>query len=398
MMLGRGVGDALDPGHPETVWSPALREVAAEGDAVVCNLECCLSERGRPTRRVRGKPFFFRGPPAAVGALGAIGARVAGLANNHALDFEVEALADTLDVLAGAGIATVGAGADAASARRAAVVDVDGSRLAVVAVSDHPREYAAGADEPGVAWADLSGGLPAWVVDELARARDAADRVVAFPHWGPNMSPRPARWQRERAAELVAAGADLVAGHSAHVFHGVGRGPAAQPLLFDLGDAVDDYAIDPDLRNDLGLLALWRPDGEPDLELVGLHGRYAFTDLARGAEERALEVGTGYGWQTALLARLARAVWSVERFADLAAAARANLAGHGVSGVEVVVGDGSAGLPERAPFDVIVVSAAFPSVPEPLARQLAPGGRLVQPLGPGGAEDVVLFERTARGL
>src|SRR5205085_5863613 len=115
-------------------------------------------------------------------------------------------------------------------------------------------------------------------------------------------------------------------------------------------------------------------------------------------EDRALEVGTGYGWQTALLARLARAVWSVERFADLAAAARANLAGQGVAGVEVVVGDGSAGLPERAPFDMIVVSAAFPSVPEPLARQLAPGGRLVQPLGPGGAEDVVLFERTARGL
>ena len=104
------------------------------------------------------------------------------------------------------------------------------------------------------------------------------------------------------------------------------------------------------------------------------------------------------GWQTALLARLARAVWSVERFADLAAAARANLAGQGVAGVEVVVGDGSAGLPERAPFDMIVVSAAFPSVPEPLARQLAPAGRLVQPLGPGGAEDVVLFERTARGL
>ena len=284
VMLGRGVGEALDPGHPEAVWSPALRELAAECDAVVCNLECCLSERGRPTRRVRGKPFFFRGPPAAVGALGAIGVRVAGLANNHALDFEVEALADTLDVLADAGIATVGAGADAASARRAAVVDVDGSRLAVVAVSDHPPEYAAGGDEPGAAWADLWGGLPEWVVDELARARDAADRVVAFPHWGPNMSPRPGRWQRERAAELVAAGADLVAGHSAHVFHGVGRGPAAQPLLFDLGDAVDDYAIDPDLRNDLGLLALWRPDGEPDLELVGLHGRYAFTDLARGAE------------------------------------------------------------------------------------------------------------------
>jgi protein-L-isoaspartate(D-aspartate) O-methyltransferase len=120
--------------------------------------------------------------------------------------------------------------------------------------------------------------------------------------------------------------------------------------------------------------------------------------VALAPHDRVLEVGTGYGWQTALLARLAGAVWSVERFADIAAAARANLARAGIAGVEVVVGDGSAGLPERAPFDAIVVTAAFPSVPEPLAGQLAIGGRLVQPLGPGGAEDVVLFERTARGL
>jgi protein-L-isoaspartate(D-aspartate) O-methyltransferase len=106
--------------------------------------------------------------------------------------------------------------------------------------------------------------------------------------------------------------------------------------------------------------------------------------------ERVLEVGTGYGWQTALLARLAGQVFSVERFADLAATARRHLAGY--QNVTVIVGDGSAGLPEHAPFDAILVAAAYPSVPEPLAEQLAEGGRLVQPLGPGGAEDVVLFE------
>jgi protein-L-isoaspartate(D-aspartate) O-methyltransferase len=113
--------------------------------------------------------------------------------------------------------------------------------------------------------------------------------------------------------------------------------------------------------------------------------------LALDADVRVLEVGTGYGWQTALLARLAGHVFSVERFADLAETARRHLAGY--ENVTVVVRDGSAGLPAHAPFDAILVSAAFPRVPEPLEEQLAEGGRLVQPLGPGGAEDVVLFEK-----
>jgi protein-L-isoaspartate(D-aspartate) O-methyltransferase len=118
--------------------------------------------------------------------------------------------------------------------------------------------------------------------------------------------------------------------------------------------------------------------------------------LALEGDERVLEVGTGYGWQTALLAELAREVFSVERFSDLADTARVALAGR--KNVHVVVGDGSEGLPEHAPFDAVLVAAAYPSVPVPLAEQLAEGGRLVQPLGPGGAEDVVLFERRAGDL
>jgi protein-L-isoaspartate(D-aspartate) O-methyltransferase len=120
--------------------------------------------------------------------------------------------------------------------------------------------------------------------------------------------------------------------------------------------------------------------------------------LALTGEERVLEVGTGYGWQTALLARLAREVFTVERWPDLAETARANLARHGTENVTVVVGDGSEGLAEHAPYDAILVSAAFLEVPEPLAEQVAEGGRLVQPIGPGGNEDVVLFERRPEGL
>jgi protein-L-isoaspartate(D-aspartate) O-methyltransferase len=120
--------------------------------------------------------------------------------------------------------------------------------------------------------------------------------------------------------------------------------------------------------------------------------------LALSGDEKVLEVGTGLGFQTALLAELAAAVWSVERFADLAETARENLDRHGASDVEVIVGDGTLGLAEHAPYDAVVVAAAHPDVPEPLVEQLAPGGRLVHPVGSGGREDVALFVKQAEGL
>lgn len=114
--------------------------------------------------------------------------------------------------------------------------------------------------------------------------------------------------------------------------------------------------------------------------------------------ERVLEVGTGLGFQTALLAVLAAEVYSIERFPDLAERARANLRAAGLERVTVVVGDGTLGLPEHAPFDAMVVSAAALSVPAPLIEQLTEEGRLVHPIGPGGDEVVIAFRKERSGL
>jgi protein-L-isoaspartate(D-aspartate) O-methyltransferase len=120
--------------------------------------------------------------------------------------------------------------------------------------------------------------------------------------------------------------------------------------------------------------------------------------LRLAGTEQVLEVGTGYGYQTALLALLASFVTSIERWRDLAELARRNLAAQDITNVHVLDGDGTEGVPAAASYDAILVSAAFPHVPQPLVSQLRIGGRLVQPIGTGGAERVTVFERSADGL
>jgi poly-gamma-glutamate capsule biosynthesis protein CapA/YwtB (metallophosphatase superfamily) len=277
-MLGRGVGQALAGTPPEGLVAPEVRAVLGQADLVVLNLECCISERGRPWD-APGKPFWFRAPPRAVELLVLLGADCVTLANNHALDYGVDALADTLDLLAGAGIATVGAGPDLARARRPATLAAGGRRVAVLGVTDHPPDFAAGPDRPGVAFADLGRRLPDWLAQAVAAAD--AEVVLVTPHWGPNMTSEPVGHVRRAAAALLEAGATLVAGHSAHVPHGV-----AGRVLYDLGDFLDDYRVDPRLRNDLGLLFLVTLDGQGPvrLEALPLKLEFCHTRLATGAD------------------------------------------------------------------------------------------------------------------
>ncbi|HOZ42412.1 MAG TPA: protein-L-isoaspartate(D-aspartate) O-methyltransferase [Methanoculleus sp.] len=106
-------------------------------------------------------------------------------------------------------------------------------------------------------------------------------------------------------------------------------------------------------------------------------------------QDRVLEIGSGSGYQAALLAGLAGTVISIERLEGVAEQARENLARAGVTGVRIIVGDGTEGYPPEAPYDAIIVTAASPGVPEPLIEQLAEGGRLIAPIGPRDCQDLV---------
>ena len=263
-MLGRSVAFELGHRPPESLVDPGLVEIVRDADLFVLNLECCISERGEPVP----KTFNFRAPPAAVETLVHLGVGCVTLANNHALDYGIDALLDTFDHLREAGIAWVGAGEEVEQARAPAVV----RGLPIVAFADHESRAAAGRDRPGIAYADLDRGVPDWL-------REDARGALVTPHWGPNMTPTPRPYVRAAAQELREAGAALVAGHSAHVCHGVEGN-----VLYDLGDFLDDYAIDPDLRNDLGLLFLVELEagGPRRIEAVPLKLEYCSTWLAQG--------------------------------------------------------------------------------------------------------------------
>lgn len=291
-MLGRGVADELKSSAPESLFSDELAAITRAADLFILNLECCISTRG--TRWPQpGKSFFFRAPPEAVQALAYLGVDCVTLANNHALDFGYEALVDTFDHLSAAGIRWVGAGRDLEEAHARVTIESGGGELAMLGVTDHPADYAATERLPGVAFADLRRGVPEWLTDSIASAGDTA--LLVLVHWGSNMNPDPSDYVRSAASGFAHAGAALVAGHSAHVFQGIGP-----RVLYDLGDFIDDYATDPVLRNDLGLL--WLVDlegGNPlGLEAVPLKLDYCHTALAKDedAEWIVSRLRSTLGW------------------------------------------------------------------------------------------------------
>ncbi|MCU4751388.1 CapA family protein [Halobacteria archaeon AArc-curdl1] len=305
VMLGRLVDQYHQQRPVVAVWGDLLDQLRAL-DGLFINLECCLSNRGEPWQRTQ-RAFHFRADPDwAVPALERAGVDCCALANNHILDFEEEALRDTLDHLDARNIAYAGAGRTRAEAFEPALVTVNELDVAFVSFTDNTPEYAATETSPGTAYVEIDIGdeeTRAAVQETLNRAREHdPDLVIASLHWGPNMVEEPPDTFQKFGRWLIDEGVDIIHGHSAHIFQGIEvyRG---RPILYDTGDFVDDYAVDERLRNDRSFLfeVVVSPTGdlsELRLQPTEIHDRSvheADDEAAKWSRGRMRDLSTPFG-------------------------------------------------------------------------------------------------------
>lgn len=245
--------------EPESAFGP-VAELFTEADVSMVNLETAVTTGGTP----EPKTFHFRAPPEAFDAVRAAGVDVVSLANNHALDYGREGLADTLAYAQDRGVEVVGAGPDADAAYAAWVNEVRGTRIAYLGlsqVSELWESWRAGDDRAGVAYA-MDGER---AVDAVRAAAAAADVVVVYVHWGLEGEPCPSSQMESFARDLADAGADLVVGTHAHLLLGGGWSGSTY-VHYGLGNFL--WWRDDAFSNDTGVLwATVRGDRVESVEL-----------------------------------------------------------------------------------------------------------------------------------
>ncbi len=258
VMLGRLVDKDIirNPElEPEHVWGDSL-PLLRSADARLINLECVIAASGQRWRPW-AKPFHFRAHPRAIDALTVAEIDFVSLANNHSMDYGIDALRECVDLLDRAGIVHSGAGRDGAEARRPAYFTTNGGTFAIVSLTDNEPSWEARDTGWGLFYIDygeegLRGPYRSYVEKAIAAARRSSGVVIVCAHVGANWG-APTRAMRALARQIVDMGADCYWGHSNHTPQGVEvyRG---KPIIYSAGDFVDDYAVDPLQRNDLSFL------------------------------------------------------------------------------------------------------------------------------------------------
>ncbi len=212
IMLGASMEPSIKqygPDHPFQATAGIIRSA----DIAIGNLEAPFGTEGRPFK----KRFTFLVPPSYAGALARAGFDVVAMANNHMMDYGSEPLLETIRILDSLGIAYSGAGRNLAQARRPAIVERNGLKVAFLSYSKvHPAEFWATAKRAGTA-----PGEKTYIAEDVAAAKKQADLVVVSFHWGAELMDTPKSYQRELARLAIDSGADLILGHHPHILQGL---------------------------------------------------------------------------------------------------------------------------------------------------------------------------------
>ncbi len=249
VMLGRLANAALKVEPPAYPWGDTL-PIFSGGDVRMCNLECVISDRGTPWSRTP-KVFHFRSDAKNMAALQRAQIDMVSLANNHTLDFDYKAMLDMLHLLDQAKIRHAGAGRQVLEASRVASAHVHGARIGLVAFTDNEPEWAATDRSPGLFYVpiNVADRRAKRLFDIVGRAKGEVDLLIVSAHWGPNWGYSPPANHPPFAKALIDAGADLIFGHSGHVFRGIEL-YQQRPIVYCTGNFIDDYTVDEIERND----------------------------------------------------------------------------------------------------------------------------------------------------
>lgn len=281
VMIGRGADEVIDKKGYRYPWGNTIA-LFESADINIINLETTLTR----SKNAAIKVFNFRAGPDKVRVLKESRISIVNIANNHILDFSEEGLSETIRVLDESGIKHAGAGRNMREASEIAIVEKNNLKVGVLGFTDNEPEWKAEQDRAGTNYINVSNPDDRErLLQDIRQSRARVDLLIVSIHWGFNQVEEPPGEFVDLAREMADAGADLIHGHSAHNFQGIGLFNN-RPVLFSAGDFVDDYIVDPYFRNDLSFFFMARADrdGIIELRLIPVKIAHCQVNLAMGKD------------------------------------------------------------------------------------------------------------------
>jgi poly-gamma-glutamate synthesis protein (capsule biosynthesis protein) len=253
VMIGRQVDKVISDKGYAYPWGNLLPALKAT-DINIINLETTFTYSSRKVFKV----FNFKASPDKVETLSLAKIAITNLANNHILDFSEEGLAETITTLNAARIKHVGAGMSSEEAEKPEIIFKNNVRLGIIGVTDNEPTWKAGKEHCGTYHITVSNKADRnRLLYSIGSLKSETDLLIVSIHWGPNMRERPSSLFIDFAHQMIDHGADIIHGHSAHIFQAI-EVYRRKIILYDTGDFVDDYIVHKDVRNDLSFFFMAR--------------------------------------------------------------------------------------------------------------------------------------------